>query len=240
MFLLTPELSQAVRELGRREGATLFMTLLAAFQVLLCRCSGEHDFVVGTAIANRNRSETESLIGFFINMLALRSDLSGNPGFRQVLQRVREETLGAYEHQDLPFDLLVQEMGGGQLFRVAFGVQNAPAEMLSLPGVRLTPIEFENDLVRYELTLWMADSGESLSALWTYALGLFDEALIGRMHKLLEAVLHSVTANPDLRIEDLDLLPWAEIAGTETPRERPKLGRLRDVKPRAVQVRVTS
>ncbi|HEX7184126.1 MAG TPA: amino acid adenylation domain-containing protein [Thermoanaerobaculia bacterium] len=240
ILFLPTELTQPVRGLSRREGATLFMTLLAAFQVLLRRCSGQDDFIVGIPIANRSRAETESLVGFFINMLALRSDLSGNPTFRQLLARVREETLGAFRYQDLPFDLLMQELdgrgSGASLLRITFGVQNAPVENLSLPGLRLSPVEFENDLVRHDLTLWMAETGEQLSAMWTYDTSLFDASSIRRIQKLLESILREVTRDPDVRLDDLEL-SYEEDRVAERSREQIKLQKLREVKPRVIQVR---
>src|SRR6185437_12578132 len=109
-FSLPPDLSAAIVELGRREGATPFMTLLAAFQLLLARSGGQETFAIGSPIANRNRAEVEGLVGYFINMLALRADLSGDPTFRELLGRVRETALGGYEHQDLPLELLVEAL----------------------------------------------------------------------------------------------------------------------------------
>src|SRR5205823_11641601 len=130
---LPPDLSAALAALSQGEGATLFMTLLAAFQVLLARYSGQDDLVVGTPIAGRTRAETEDLIGCFVNTLALRADLAGNPSFRELLGRVRTVALGAYAHQDLPFEKLVEELQPERdlrhapLFQVAFVLENAPA-----------------------------------------------------------------------------------------------------------------
>ena len=141
-FDLPAPLTQALKELGRREGATLFMTLLAAFQVLLHRYSGQEDIAVGTPIAGRGRTELEGLIGFFVNTLVLRSDLAGNPAFTELLARVRETALGAYTHQDLPFEKLVEELSPSRdisrnpLFQVMFVLQNAPDAELMLRGVQ--------------------------------------------------------------------------------------------------------
>jgi hypothetical protein len=145
-FLQLPKsLSEALEALSQREGVTLFMTLLAAFQTLLYRYTQQEDIPVGSPIANRNRSEIEGLIGFFVNSLVLRTDLSGNPTFRELLSRVREVALGAYAHQDLPFEKLVEELhperslNQNPLFQVVFALQNAPMETLELPGLTLSP-----------------------------------------------------------------------------------------------------
>src|SRR5262249_1074505 len=134
-----------LNDLSRCQDVTLFMTLLAAFQTLLHRYSWQENIVVGSGIANRNRRETENLIGFFVNMLVLRNNFSGNPTFTELLAQVREVALSAYVHQDLPFDLLVDELqaerdlGNTPLFQVVFTLQNAPMSALELPGVRLAP-----------------------------------------------------------------------------------------------------
>ena len=162
--LLSGPLSQGLQALSRREGVTLFMTLLAAFQTLLCRYSGQEDVAVGSAIANRNRAETEGLIGFFVNMLVLRSDLSGDPTFRALLQRVREVALGAYAHQDLPFEKLVEELQPERdlsrqpLFQVGFVLQNTPLPRLELPGLRIAPLEIDNGTSKFDLTLMLRES----------------------------------------------------------------------------------
>src|SRR5262249_34954144 len=135
---------EALKDLSRRERGTLFITLLAAFDVLLSRYSGASEILVGTPIANRNRSETEGLIGFFVNTLVLRGDVRGNPSFRELLRRVRETALGAYAHQDLPFEKLVEElqperdMSRSPLFQVMFILQNLGNESLTLPGLQLS------------------------------------------------------------------------------------------------------
>ncbi len=138
---------ESVRALGRQERATLYMTLLAAFQVLLFRYSGQDDIAVGTPFAGRSRPELEGLIGLFVNTLVMRGDLSGDPGFRELLRRIRRTAIEAYAHQDLPFDQLVtaarydRDAGRTPLFQVMFALQNAPLPSLQVPGLRFTPLE---------------------------------------------------------------------------------------------------
>src|SRR6185369_10941736 len=159
--LLSEALTTAIKSLSAQEGATLFMTLLAAFQALLYRYSGQEDVVVGSNIAGRNRKEIEGLIGFFVNNLVLRTDLSGNPTFRQILGRVRDVCLNAYAHQDLPFDWLVEELqpdrslSHNPLFQVMFNLQNMPASNLELPGLTLTSLNVHTHTSRFDLTLNM-------------------------------------------------------------------------------------
>ncbi len=146
-------MAQALRELSRQEGTTLFMTLLAAFQTLLFRYSGQQDIVVGSPVAGRNRTELEGLIGFFVNMLPLRTDLSGAPTFRELLGKVRETTLDAYAHQELPFEKLVEELqperspSHAPLVQVVFVLQNTPRTPLELPGLTAQSIAVERSTV---------------------------------------------------------------------------------------------
>jgi amino acid adenylation domain-containing protein len=215
-FTLGRELTDALSALSRQEGATLFMTLLAAYQVLLGRYARQREVVVGTPVAGRNRAETEGLIGFFVNMLAMRGDLSGNPTFKELVRRVREVALGAYVHQDLPFDKLVEELQperdpmGTPIFRIAFGLDNVSAQPLALPGLTLS-LDIRNDAaVRYDLTLWLEEVGGSLAATWTYRADLFDATTIARMHGRFETLLAAVAAQPDARIGALNMLTEAE------------------------------
>ncbi|RMF30995.1 MAG: non-ribosomal peptide synthetase, partial [Chloroflexi bacterium] len=165
-FALPQDLSQAIQALSQEEGVTLFMTLLAAFQTLLYRYTGQEDICVGTPIANRNRPEIEGLIGFFVNTLVLRTDLSGNPRFTELLKRVREVALGAYAHQDLPFEMLVEalqpqrDMSHSPLFQVMFVLQNVPLEALELPDLTLRPVDVDRGTATFDLTLSMAEGPE--------------------------------------------------------------------------------
>jgi len=232
---LPKTLSQALESLSQQEEVTLFMTLLAAFQILLYRYTQQEDIAVGSPIANRNRSEIEGLIGFFVNSLVLRTDLSGNPSFREVLSRVKEVALGAYAHQDLPFEKLVEELhpernlNQNPLFQVVFALQNAPMSALELPGLMLSPLEFNSETTRFDLefhlwdrshkegspltpnnNLWV-NSSEGISGFVIYSTDLFDEATINRMLGHFQNLLEAIVANPEQRIADLPLLSESEL-----------------------------
>jgi amino acid adenylation domain-containing protein len=227
---LPPKLSEAIEKLSQQEGVTLFMTLLAAFQILLYRYTQQEDIAVGSPIANRNRSEIEGLIGFFVNTLVLRTDLSGNPTFQELLSRVREVTLGAYAHQDLPFEKLVEELQPERslsrhpLFQVVFGFENAPMEALELPGLTLSSLTIDLKTTRFDLEflLWKAADGfrslwgeqwehsEGIRGVVVYNTDLFDEATITRMLGHFTTLLEGIVANPQARIANLPLLSAAE------------------------------
>jgi len=218
-LVLPKRLKDGFKALGRQEDVTLFMTMLAAFNVLLYRYTTQDDLMVGTPIANRNRLETEGLIGFFVNALVLRTDLSGNPSFRELLRRVREVCLGAYSHQDMPFDRLVEELhlkrnlSRNPLFQVMFALQNAPQRALELPGLTLSPVEGDSETAHFDLTLQMVDTGQELTAALVYNTDLFEAGtiagMLGNFHVLLEAIV----ADPEQRLSDFPLL-------TETERQQ--------------------
>jgi amino acid adenylation domain-containing protein len=227
---LPPNLSNALEKLSQQEGVTLFMTLLAAFQTLLYRYTHQEDIAVGSPIANRNRSEIEGLIGFFVNSLVLRTDLSGNPTFQELLSKVREVTLGAYAHQDLPFEKLVEELHPERslsrhpLFQVMFGFQNAPMEALELPGLTLSPQTVEFTTTRFDLEFILWEGSDGFRSLWgekwehsegirgvvVYNTDLFDETTISRMQGHFKTLLESIVANPQARIANLPLLSQSE------------------------------
>jgi len=224
---LSQELTASLQTLSQESGTTLFMTLLAAFQTLLYRYSGQEDICVGSPIANRNRRELEGLIGFFVNSLVLRTDLSGNPTFRELLARVRETTLAAYAHQDLPFEKLVEELhpdrdpSRNPLFQVVFALQNAPMQPLELPGLTLQPLKFEVQTTRFDLELHLWESDHGLSSLWegtcdglsgfmAYSSDLFEPGTIARMLEHFQTLLAGIVANPDTAIAELPLLTAAE------------------------------
>jgi amino acid adenylation domain-containing protein len=213
---LTKSLSDALRELCQSEGVTPFMLLLATFQTLLSRYTGQEDISVGSPIAGRTRAEIEPLIGFFINTLVLRTDLSGNPSFRELLQRVKTIALGAYGHQDVPFEKLVEElqperdMGRHPLFQVMFVMQNAPREQMGIPGVELSYIGAQRETTNFDLTLTITGTDE-LAASISYSVDLFDEATISRLLSHFHRLLHSIIADASLSISRLPLLSPTEL-----------------------------
>jgi hypothetical protein len=210
--VLPKRLGQALQALSQQQGSTLFMTLLAAFTTLLYRYTGQEDILVGSPIANRNSVELEGLIGCFVNTLALRTDLSGNPSFQELLRRVREVTLEAYAHQDLPFEKLVEalqperDLNRHPLFQVMFVLQNTPMPALELPGLILSPLEVEKGTAKSDLTLFMTDSEEGLIGLWEYRTDLFEPATIARMLGHFQTLLEGIVAEPEQPISTLPLL----------------------------------
>jgi amino acid adenylation domain-containing protein len=214
--LMPPALGRSLRELSRSTGSTLFMTALAAFQTLLARYSGQGDIVVGSPIAGRTRTETEGLIGFFVNTLALRTDLSGDPTFRELLGRVREGAFGAYEHQEVPFERLVEELrperslSHSALFQVLFTVQNSAAPSPRLAGLEVEPLRLERGIARFDLTLYLRDEADGMWALLEYNTDLLDAASAGRMLGHYQTLLEAIAAEPDQRISRLPLLTERE------------------------------
>ncbi|HEV2736703.1 MAG TPA: amino acid adenylation domain-containing protein, partial [Longimicrobiaceae bacterium] len=218
-FVLSAEASERLRALSRREGATLFMTALAAWQMVLGRWSGQDDVVVGTPIAGRTRRETEGLIGFFVNMLALRTDLAEDPTWTGLLGRVREAALGAYEHQELPFERLVEELAGERtlthspVFQATFALDRSGAGGgLSLGGLAAEPFEAGRGVAKFDLDLSLADTGAGLGGALLYRTALFDPGTIARMAGHVELVLESLAEDPSRRIGDVPLLRGAERA----------------------------
>ncbi|HZW29446.1 MAG TPA: amino acid adenylation domain-containing protein [Isosphaeraceae bacterium] len=216
-------LLEAVRGLGRQEGATLYMTLLAAFQVLLHRYSGQTDLAVGTPVAGRTHPELEGLIGLFVNTLVLRSDLSGDPGFRELLRRVRRTAIGAYAHQDLPFDKLVSvvqpERAGGRtpLFQVLFALQNAPLPTLQSPELTITPLEAASGTSKFDLSLYAREAAEGLELGMEYSTDLFDAATVDGMLAHYRVLLEGIMAEPDRPIGAIAML-------TEEERKQMRVG----------------
>jgi amino acid adenylation domain-containing protein len=215
-LILPPSLNATLKAMGRQEGVTLFMMLLAGFKILLYRYTGQGDIVIGSPVANRNRVEIEELIGFFVNTLVLRTDLSGNPTFRQLLGRVSEECLGAYAHQDLPFEKLVEELqpertlSHSPLFQVMFILQNTPRSALELSGLTLNPLEVDSGAAKFDLTLSMVEETEGLHGELEYDTDLFDAATIERMAGHFHTVLEGIVADPEQRLSELPLLTAAE------------------------------
>lgn len=231
-FVLPEGLSRALKELSRDEGVTLFMTLLAAFKVLLCRYTGQCNIVVGSPIANRNRAEIENLIGFFVNTVVLRTDLSGHPSFREVLRRVRATTLGAYAHQDLPFEKFVEELrplrslSHNPLFQVMFAFQSTPQPtrqeaasqdsnaQAAEPAIGEGSPEVGFSTAKFDLTLTMSETPRGLAGGFEYCTDLFDADTIESMEGHFRTLLESLVADPQQRLENLAML---------TPTERHRL-----------------
>jgi amino acid adenylation domain-containing protein len=245
-MVLSAEVSEALKALCRREGVTLFMTLLTIFKMLLRYYSKRDDIVVGADIANRNRIEVEGLIGFFINILVLRSDLSGNPTFQELLRKVRETTLGAYAHQDLPFERLVEELrperslSGMPLVQTMFSFQNAPRAELKLAALTLRPFESHVHTAKRDLTLFMTETEGRLVATWSYDSELFHAVTIRHMSKHFETLVSKVIAEPDVQLVDaLEMLAEAERRQTvvdKKERRDSKLKQFMNVSPRPVGV----
>ena len=209
-------LTEKLKQLSLEERATLFMTLLAAFKVVLWRYTNQDDIVVGSPIANRTRAETEDLIGFFVNTLVLRTNLAGDPTFRDLLKRVKEVALGAYDHQDVPFEKLVEDLnpdrdpGRNPLFQVSFVLQNATRSKLELAGLTLEPLEIHSGTTKFDLSLSILEGVDGLKATWEYDSDLFDTARISRMVDHFQVLLEGIVTNPSTRLSELPLLTASE------------------------------
>ncbi|MDI1433382.1 non-ribosomal peptide synthetase [Polyangium sorediatum] len=215
-FRIEPELTLRLKQLGRNAGATLFMTLLAAFQVLLARLSGQPDVVVGAPIAGRNREEIEPLIGFFVNTLALRSNLAQEPTFLEFLAQVRRTAEEAFNHQDLPFERLVEALSPERhanhspLVQITFALQNVPDVEFALPGLAVTPVDVDLHLTRTDMELHVTELEGGLTGHWLYDTDLFDEATIRRWSGHFQALLGAIVEQPEERVGRLPLLTEAE------------------------------
>ncbi|MFB2896610.1 amino acid adenylation domain-containing protein [Aerosakkonemataceae cyanobacterium BLCC-F50] len=215
-FTLSVELTQRLIKLSQEQGVTLFMTLLAAFDTLLYRYTGQSDILVGSPIANRNRSEIERLIGCFINTLVLRADLSRNPSFKELLTRIRDVAMDAYTHQDLPFELLVEtlqperNLSHTPLFQVMFVLQNAPMSDIKLTGLTMSYLPTENATAKFDLTLSMDNRTTGLVGVWEYNTDLFDGITIERMTGHFLTLLEAIVAAPQTPISQLPILTAAE------------------------------
>ncbi|TMD63194.1 MAG: amino acid adenylation domain-containing protein, partial [Chloroflexi bacterium] len=215
-IVLTEPLTRALKALSRREGVTLFMTLLATYQTLLFRYTDQNDFAVGIPIAGRTESSLEALIGCFINTLALRSDLSGNPTFRELLKRVRSVALGAYAHQDLPFEKLVEELQSDRdlsrspLFQVMFALQNVPREQVDLPELTLTHLRVDSEPALFDLDMTLWESDDEIVGVLNYNTDLFSASTIQRIRNNFQRLLETVVEDPGQHLLDLPLLTEAE------------------------------
>ncbi|HVR96518.1 MAG TPA: condensation domain-containing protein, partial [Thermoanaerobaculia bacterium] len=215
-FALPAGLSSRLQRLSQGLGATLFMTLLPVFQTLLGRYAGLSEVSVGAPVAGRNRLQTEELIGCFVNTLVLRTDLSGDPGFADLVARVRELSLAAYAHQDLPFERVVQDLhperdpSRSPLFQVMFSWQNTPLERIDVPGISLEPVTAAHGTAKFDLTLSMAEAGDRLAGALEYNRDLFDGATAARLIGHLETLFAGVAADPLARLSALPLLTPGE------------------------------
>ncbi len=207
---LPPGLSPALAALGREERATLFMTLAAGFLALLSRLTGADDLLLGTPVANRRAPEVEEGIGLFVNTVVLRGDLSGRPDFRTLVSRVRDEVLGAYGHQDLPFERLVEVLHRRQLFQAVFTLEEPLLETARLPGLILERMETASGTAKFDLTLNVTRSGEDLGASLEYATDLFDSTTVERLLGAFSALLSGVAAAPGRPVVEIELLTGAQ------------------------------
>jgi len=210
--VIEEELTSKLRELSRREGGTLFMTLLAAYQTLLYRYSGQSDVVIGVPIANRNRKEIEPLIGFFVNTLALRGRPEGSKRFVDLLREAREATLGAYAHQDLPFEKLVEELqierslSHHPLFQTMFDLKNIADRQLEIKGLDLEPVIVGHQIVKFDLSLTFLDAGSCLAGSMEYRTSLFDQATIAWMKDSFITLLEKIVLDPTQRLSEIQLI----------------------------------
>jgi len=215
-FKLSAELTDRLKKLGRMQGCSAYMTLLAMFQLLLARYSGSTDIVVGSPVANRNHGQLENLIGPFVNTLAMRTDLNGDPSVTELLQRVREVTLEAYLHQAVPFDLLVRELRPERslsydpVVQVVMSLHRTPCEILRLSGLCVEPVPLQTRTSKFDLLLQVWDHGETLYGIWEYSTDLFERSSIQRMARHFEQLIRSATDNPNAHISELALLSAEE------------------------------
>jgi amino acid adenylation domain-containing protein len=215
-FSLSSELTEKLQSLSQQTGTTLFMTLLAAFATLLARYSGHRDIAIGSPIANRNRHELEPLIGFFVNTLVLRTNLEDNPRFDELLAQVRQMTLDAYAHQDVPFDKLVEilqperSLSHNPLFQVMFILQNGSATAKQMSDVTVTPLAVEQVTAQFDLTLSMEQTTEGLTGFWQYNSDLFEPQTMERMTGHLQMLLEGIVNCPEQTVSSLPLLTAAE------------------------------
>ncbi|NEP72548.1 non-ribosomal peptide synthetase [Okeania sp. SIO2G5] len=244
-FTLSPTIAEKLHALSRQEGATLFMTLLATLQTLLYRYTNSDDIVVGTDIANRNRAETESLIGFFVNLLVLRTNLSGNPTFKELLKRVREVTLEAYAHQDLPFAKLVdvlrpeRKANTTPLFQILFVLQNAPVPEFELPNLKISPFVIDTEIARFDLAIFVEETEAGITWNLRYSTDLFDRQDIAKMSSHLQTLLTNIANNQEIKIKDLEMLTESEKEAekaAKVKRTKANFKKFKSIKPKAVSL----
>ncbi len=215
-FTFSTALTNALKQLSQQADATLFMSLLAAFNVLLYRYTDQEDILIGSPIANRNRTELEGMLGLFVNTLVLRNNLNGNPSFRELLHRVREVTLDAYAHQDLPFEMLVEELhperdlSRNPLYEVMFVLQNTPGSVEEVSGLTLRTLEFDSDTAQLDIFLSISESEEGLTGCLEYNTDIFDSTTITQFINNFQTLLENIVANPEQHLSELSLLTASE------------------------------
>jgi amino acid adenylation domain-containing protein/FkbH-like protein/non-ribosomal peptide synthase protein (TIGR01720 family)/FkbM family methyltransferase len=220
-FELTPQLTKDLQALSHKSDTTMFMTLMAAYAILLHRYSGQTDLLVGTPIASRNHQDIEPLIGFFVNTLVLRTQVAGNSSYAELLDQVRSTWIDAYGHQDVPFEQIIEtlkierSLSHMPLFQVVFALQNTPLEQLTTPDLAIAPLQLDNVNAKCDLTLqmWEADTaaGNALTGFWQYNTDLFDRSRIERMSGHFQTLLAGIVANPSQQISHLPLLTAVEL-----------------------------
>jgi non-ribosomal peptide synthetase component F len=227
---------RALKTLSRQEGATLFMTLMAGFQALLSRYSGQEQIVVGTDLANRTMPETERMIGFFINLMAVRTDLSGNPTFRELLGRVRDGLLESYAHQEVPFPKIVQEIqpersaSHNPIVQVLFVMQNIPRAKRELAGLQVEAFEVPVTTSKFDMAVFIAERPDDLIGYWVYSTELFDQSSIQRMLRHFGNLLRSAASQPDARLSALAMLSPEEIEQQELEKKQRKQSQFEKLK----------
>src|SRR5262249_54360196 len=200
------------KHLGRQEGTTLFMTMLAAFGTLLYRWSGQEDMLIGTPVSGRSRTEVEPLIGYFSNSVVLRVAMSGDPTFPELMRRVKEVALGAYSHQDLPFEKLVVEMqpqrdlSYSPVYQIMFSVGEQKGIGLELPGLEVTPIIIDREIAKFDMTLGMTEMRQGLMCNIEYCSALFEASTMQRLANHFQTLLQGIIADPDRRISELPMM----------------------------------
>jgi non-ribosomal peptide synthetase component F len=242
---LAADVTAGIKAFSQQEGVTPFMTMLAAFNALLFRHSGQEHIVLGTDIANRTTAETERLIGFFINLLPLHTDLSGNPTFRELVLRVREAALGAYAHQDIPFDKLVEDlqpersMSHNPIVQALFVMQNIPRQRRELPGLELSPFPQSITRSKFDVAVFMRETGDSMIQDWLYSTELFEKETILGLASQFENVLRHAVSQPETRLSALELFTEEqklEMEKEKETRKRSQRKKLMAVEPKAVKL----
>jgi non-ribosomal peptide synthetase component F len=242
---LAKDVVESVKTFCQQEGVTPFMAMLAAFKALVSRYSGEKHVVLGTDIANRTTTETERMMGFFINLLPLHTDLSGNPTFSELVGRVREVALGAYAHQDIPFDKLVEDlrpersMSHNPIVQALFVMQNIPRQRRHLPGLELVPFPMSITRSKFDVAVFIRENeGQTLQE-WLYSTELFETVTIVRMASQYENLLRHALSRPETRLDALEIFTEKqkqEFEKEKDARKQSQRKKLMSVEPKAVRI----